>query len=160
MRRVTGASCGVNQRGPVWFLGGDATAPQPTSPTCTVPEGKAVLVPVINGECSTVEGTAESDLASCAKFQMDSVDKSTLSASVDGHAVTVDPAFRFVTDEFSVTIVPNNPLAPGGTGTSVADGYYLLLRPLTAGQHTIDVHGDVPAFNFTITTHYTLRVTG
>lgn len=152
----SGASCGVNQRGAVWFLAGVGNAE--TSPVCTVPEDKAVLAPVINGECSTLEGTAESDLASCAQSQMDLVDLSTLTASVDGQPVDATQ-FRFHTNEYAITAVPNNPFgAQAGTGRSVADGFYLLLRPLSAGRHTVDVHGSVPAFKFSITTHYTLRV--
>jgi hypothetical protein len=120
-----------------------------------------VLVPVVNGECSTVEGNGP-DLASCAQGQMDTVNKSNLSASVDGRPVIVDPAFRCATAPYSVTITSGNPLVRlgvSGTGTSVADGYYLLLRPLTAGRHTIDVHGEITGA-FSVTTHYTLNVTG
>src|SRR6185312_12013426 len=72
----TGASCGVGQRGAVWFLGGEFNAD--TSPSCAVPEGKAVLVPVVNGECSSLEGngTTEAELAACAAGQMNAVDTS------------------------------------------------------------------------------------
>ena len=41
---------------------------------------------------------------------------------------------------------------------SVADGYYLLLPPQTAGAHTIHVHGAIPAFNFTLDVSYHLTV--
>ena len=69
--------------------------------------------------------------------------------------------FRFQSQAFPVTAVAGNPFGvPAGTGLSVADGYYLLLRPLPAGPHTIDVHAELPSFGAFITTHYTLNVTG
>jgi hypothetical protein len=57
---ASGASCGVNQRGAVWFLAGVGN--EETNPVCSLPEDKAVLVPVINGECSTLEQVPETSL--------------------------------------------------------------------------------------------------
>jgi hypothetical protein len=67
----TGADCAVNQNGPVWFLAG--TTEGSATRRCTVPPGKAILVPIINGECSTVEGdgTTEAELRACAEDLMD-----------------------------------------------------------------------------------------
>ena len=42
----TGADCAVGQEGPVWFLGG--TFGGPATRSCTVPAGKALLIPVLN----------------------------------------------------------------------------------------------------------------
>ena len=69
----TGANCGAGQHGRVWFLGGQFNAD--TSPRCTVRPGTAILVPVVNGECSTLEGngTTPADLTACAAGQMDAV---------------------------------------------------------------------------------------
>ena len=78
----TGARCAESQTGQVFFLvgtftltpgpGGDVVATASRS-QCTVPVGKAMLIPILNGECSTVEGngTTESELRSCAKRQVD-----------------------------------------------------------------------------------------
>jgi hypothetical protein len=155
----SGAACGVGQSGRVWFLGGQFG--QETSPTCTVPPGVGALVPVVNGECSSLEGNGATDqeLADCAAGQMNAVDTTTLTARVDGQAVDAT-GFRFATPAFGITAVADNPFGvPPGTGRSVADGYYLLLRPLSVGRHTIDVHADLPSFGAFITTHYTLDVT-
>src|SRR4051794_15983773 len=47
LRTCRGGAAG--QQGLVWFLGGQFGE---TSPNCTIPHGKAVLVPIVNGECS------------------------------------------------------------------------------------------------------------
>lgn len=92
------------------------------------------------------------------RSQMDAVDTSTLTATVDGQPVPAT-AFRFQSTAYTLTAVDGNPFGvPTGTGLSVADGYYLLLRPLPAGFHTVDVHADLPALNLFITTHYTFNV--
>ncbi|HEY2958187.1 MAG TPA: hypothetical protein VGM21_08255 [Actinomycetota bacterium] len=167
----TGKNCAVNQNGPVWFLAG---TPGTSSPHCTVPAGKAILVPVVNGECSTLEpppahGTNETELRACAVALMDHV--TDLGASVDGVPVDLGPGgsrFRFQSPLFAITFAPNNGFYPdgsvAGTGASVADGFWVLLRPLAAGQHEIDFHGTAPfpefGFTFQIDVHYHVTVSG
>src|SRR5712691_7423620 len=52
---TTGTNCAIGQSsGPVFFLAGAATTDLVTR-TCTVPAGKALLFPIVNVECSTVE---------------------------------------------------------------------------------------------------------
>jgi hypothetical protein len=144
----------------VWFLAG---TPGTSSPRCTVPADKAILFPVINGECSSVEGngTTDAELRACAQGQMDLV--TTLGASVDGVPVDLGPngsRFRFQSPLFQITWAPNNGFnVPPGTGASVADGFWVLLRPLDAGRHEIDFHGAIPAFNFQLDVHYLVTVT-
>jgi hypothetical protein len=156
----TGKNCAVQQRGPVWFLAG---TPGTSSPRCTVPADKAILFPVINGECSSVEGngTTDAELRKCAQDQMDLV--TTLGASVDGVPVDLGPngsRFRFQSPLFQITWAPNNGFnVPAGTGASVADGFWVLLKPLATGRHEIDFHGAIPAFNFQLDVHYLVTVT-
>ena len=73
---------------------------------------------------------------------MDAAVLSSLSFSVDGVAVKNIGAYRTVSPQFSFS-------APtpwifgdvGGSGTSVADGYYMMVAPLSTGQHTIHFTG-------------------
>jgi hypothetical protein len=163
----TGADCAVNQKGSVWFLAG--TTGGSATRSCTVPADKAILVPIINGECSTVEGngTTDAELRACARDLIDHVTQT--SASVDGTAIDLGPVsqgrFRFQSPLFTITFAPNNGFYPdgsvAGTGQAVADGFWLLIRPLPKGQHTIDfqgtaVFGDVV---FQVGVHYDLTVT-
>jgi hypothetical protein len=155
------ANCAVHQQGPVWFLAGAAGN---HSPSCTVPEGKAILFPVINGECSQVEGNGDTDpvLRACAADLMEHVTET--SASVDGTPIPLGSPpdhsrFRFQSPLFQITFADPNPFtSASGTGPSVADGFWVLLKPLREGRHTIDFHGNAPDFGFELTVHYTILV--
>src|SRR5438093_206116 len=53
----TGCEHGANgQSGPVWFLTGVVNVSGTAERGCTVPAGKALFFPILNVECSTVEG--------------------------------------------------------------------------------------------------------
>jgi hypothetical protein len=161
----TGADCAVGQQGPVWFLAG--TTGGTATRSCTIPSDKAILFPVINGECSTLEKVPANQLAACATGQMDAVTKT--SASVDGTDIDLgrpgpNARFRFTSDPlvFRITFAPDNGFGvKAGTGKAVADGYWVLVRPLTVGSHTIDFHGKAvfPGFTFEEGVHYNLTVT-
>ncbi|MDW3631940.1 MAG: hypothetical protein QOK71_10915, partial [Nitrososphaeraceae archaeon] len=48
---------------------------------------------------------------------------------------------------FNLTAVANNPVfIPAGNGTAVQDGFWILLKPLKPGEHTITFSGvlDLP----------------
>ena len=58
--QYTSEKCTVNQNGSVWFLPDILTGKEER--TCTIPEGKAILVPLITGECDTSESRSQSDV--------------------------------------------------------------------------------------------------
>jgi hypothetical protein len=83
-----------------------------------------------------------------AEFFADHIVTSTLSCTIDGVAVANLSAYRASSPEFSFTApTPWIFGATGGAGVSVADGYYLMLAPLSGGAHTIHFSG---AFHFAI----------
>jgi hypothetical protein len=162
----TGADCAAKQRGPgpVWFLAG--TTGGSATRRCTVPADKAILVPIINGECSSVEGNGTTDAAlrACAKDLMDHV--TATSASVDGTAIDLGPVsdgrFRFQSPLFTITFAPNNGFGvKRGTGKAVADGFWVMVKPLSEGRHTIDFQGTAVFGQdvFQVGVHYALTVT-
>ncbi len=172
---TTGASCGAGQRGPVWFLAGvfNVTGTAVRN-QCVVPAGKAIFFPVLNAECSNVEGNGSSPdvLRSCARGLMDLAEH--LSAEVDSVPITPLAPFRVQSPPFGFTLPENNLLqlfgfqAPagrclGGTNPcqpylSVGDGTYVMLSPLRAGAHIVHFHGEIPSFAFTLEVTYYLRV--
>ena len=162
----TGAYCDVNQSGPVWFLAGNTGGT--SRRTCSVPAGKAILFPIINAECSTLEGdgSTEPELAGCAKDLMDHVTRT--SASIDGTSVKLgkvsDGRFRFVSPLFTLTFAPNNAFGvdPSGTTQAVADGFWVLVEPLSPGKHKVEFHGKAvfPEFdNFVFKVDVFYRIT-
>lgn len=158
--------CEVGQSGPVWFLGGAFTGTA-TTRECTAPSGKAIFFPILNAECSTVEappfyGGNEEELRSCAIAFMDYTDFGSLRASVDGQEIANLNGYRFTSPMFDFTLPADNLMGlPAGTaGSSVSDGVWLMLTPLSAGRHTIHFEGSIPAFAFTLDVTYQLTVLG
>jgi hypothetical protein len=156
----TGENCDEGQSGPVWYLagsfGGDATR------DCNIPLGKAILFPVINGECSTIEGngTTEEELRACAKTQADTMN--VVQASIDGVDIeNLDPPdspYRVQSPLFTFALPPDDVLGLNTgdsvvTSPSVADGYWIMLKPLSPGEHTLTFHGEAGEFTLSITYH-------
>jgi hypothetical protein len=166
------ADCTVNQSGPVWFLAGAASSDgQPVHLSCSVPAGKAIFVPVINSEWSTNEdmgcGNTYQSLLACAAAPMDLVTQRSF--SIDGVPVDLGPdpqnqsRFRVQSPQppFTIDAIVGNSFVPAGTGTSVADGFYVLIRPLTSGSHRLLFSGTITfadGSTFVINTDYSLTV--
>jgi hypothetical protein len=163
---VTG--CGPQQSsGPILFLAGSFVGP--VTRTCTVPSGKVILIPIINVECSTLEeapfhGSNEAELRSCAATFGDAIGVNTLAATIDGMKVKDLGSFRAQSPVFGFTLLYGNVLgAKPGTGFSASDGYWLMLKPLSPGQHVIHFEGACvsgsPCDGFSQNVNYNLTVT-
>jgi hypothetical protein len=167
---LTGANTGVNQTGPVFFLfgtpGGSATR------TATVPAGKPILFPLVNcywqNPCSTPLGdnpapgqTMEEFLTEVCAFFMD--DAGNFSCTLDGQSFTNLETYRATSDLWTYT--GNIDLAScfdgcinGEPQPAVADGYWIMLKPLDPGTHTLHFTGGMPEFGFLVDVTYTLTV--
>jgi hypothetical protein len=67
---------------------------------------------------------------------------------IDGQPVADIESYRVASSQFKFDAPTPWVFGPtGGKGTSVADGYYVLLKPLPKGQHTIHYGG---SFHFSI----------
>jgi hypothetical protein len=154
------ADVSTGQTGHVWFLGG--TLAPTTGPggdiiarvtrTVKIPSGTALFIPLVNAEASTVEGngTTDAELREAAKGFADSIDPASLFAQVDGKSLTGLAGYRVQSPLYTFGPLPDNNVlqsfgvdAPAGTiSNSVADGYQLLLEPLSVGQHTLHFGGN------------------
>jgi hypothetical protein len=147
----------------VVFLVGTTTV-SPVTRSCTIPVGRAILFPVINGECSQVEGNGSTDpeLRACAAGQANTF--TGLHASVDGTPIPGLPGFRAASPLFRFSPVDGNVFGiPQAILTkSVADGYWVMLTPLRPGTHTVAFGGTAvlpsPMPPFVTETAYTLTV--
>ena len=156
---LRGSPCSISE-GNVLLLAG--TAGGGATRSCTVTAGTKFVFPLINVECSTIEGngTTAAELAACAKSFAD--DFGSLHLTVDGKDASGLTGFRFRSPEFRFVSVAGNPFGvpttgPGGTN-SVADGYWVALTPLTPGSHTIRFGGAAPSFSFTTDATYQITV--
>ena len=68
--------------------------------TCAIRQGQAVLIPLINGECSEIEGTGSTtaELRACAAAQADAFTE--LHARIDGRSIERLSRFRFESPPF------------------------------------------------------------
>ena len=136
-------SNGANgQHGKVWFLAGTFSE-VPVVRNCTVPPGKPLLIPIVATECSVIEGdgSTESDLRDCATSLIDSV--TSVEAEIDG-VIIVDlndyhsesPLYYFgpLPDHNVLQYFGEDHASAGETSPSVADGYWLMLAPLSKGD--------------------------
>lgn len=77
------------------------------------------------------------------KIPKDQADKAaTLEASVDGVPLQNLQNYHAESPLFNVTLPEGNILGiPGRSSEAVADGYWVVLQPLPAGEHTIHFRG-------------------
>ena len=134
----TGENCAQRQEGPVWFLAG--TYGYPVERDRTIPAGKAILLPILNSECSFAEFPK-------LKTIQDQVTK--LIASVDGVPVPHLQEYRIQSPPFNFTLPQNIILGmPANTTTQaiildLADGNWVFLKSLSTGVHKILFKGEV-----------------
>jgi len=163
---LDGANCADGQYGKVWFLTGAFTTEVPQNEfntivreSCAVPTGKAIFFPIINIECSTVEdfpfqlileGT-DSNVDSCASKFVDGpfAVVEDISIEVDGDTLenpenyrVQSPVYEFYFDEPNDNILgvdcdSGNCVDMEG----VSDGYWIMLPPLSRGEHTVQFTG-------------------
>jgi hypothetical protein len=161
----TGANCGEGQSGHVWFLAGNFGGT--TTRNCNIPHGTMLFFPVLNFFVVNTLGETDQEMLDTVASVMPFIDEGTLEADVEGRQIHNLPLYklsRIIQPDplsvFNVSLTDNNifPPAPARLYRGVGDGYYLMLTPLSAGQHTIHFHGEVPAFGFTLDVTYHLTV--
>ena len=149
------ADASDGQSGKVLFLGSSFVNEQEPLPgdtattivdrDVTISPGTKIFMPAFNVEVSTIEGyggTEDEMQAQAASF-LDFV--SEISVEIDGVSVENPKQYISPSPLFPIGPLPENNFlqnlgydAPEGTeGTAAANGYYMMLPPLSVGTHTI-----------------------
>jgi hypothetical protein len=157
----TAEKCNANQNGSVWFLPDILTGKEER--TCTIPQGKAVLVPLLTGECEKSEKPPQSDdeLRQCATA---GDEFSIINAMLDGKKIDNLEQYRTQTDFFNITIVKDNIFgSPVGTYKGIADGFFVFLEPPSPGKHDLKlttsvVNPTTPSYNYAAEVVYHLDI--
>jgi hypothetical protein len=144
---TTGAHCAEAQTGQVWFLAGGFGGPAVTR-RCTIPAGKDLLLSPRNtlfgegvGDCT---GPSDCNPTALRELALEMIDDPTPEVRVDNVAVKNLDQYRVTSPVFNV-FFPQGAvfgLEPGTHGPVVSDGFWLLLKPLSQGAHTIHVKSD------------------
>jgi hypothetical protein len=160
----TGANCADGQTGQVWFLAG--TFGGSARRSCTIPAGRDLFFPALNelfgqglGDCTGPDDCDVTALRKLAATKAD--DPKSLEVTIDGIRVAKLDQYRVTSPAFNV-FLPQGAIfsLPNGTiGPVVSDGYWLLLAPLSRGQHIIHFKS-VDNSGLTIDVTYTLTVKG
>jgi hypothetical protein len=150
----TGASCGIDQHGPVFYLAG--TDGGPATRECTIPRNKALYFPLINSWAIPPEEFVDTpeELEAFIEFGHRYFPENreftcTLTLRLDGEEVLADTAERDeelwtdVLEPFPVVLDDDNfSGGPGGFRSSaLTGGHYALLKPLSRGDHTLELGG-------------------
>jgi hypothetical protein len=176
---ATGARCDKGDLGGVFFLAGVAgpiNTGEPVERTCNVPISKSqfILFPILNGACLLTTPCANAnepvnnikEMQNQLKGLVDGVRETK--AFVDGVQLDTSNS-RVQSKVFEVKVADNSPFdqppdfpTPPGKFIATADGYWLFLKPLSQGPHTIHVQGFVPIsqtqdFVIDVTYHITVK---
>jgi hypothetical protein len=154
-----GEHCAEGQCGPVWFLAGTTGNTYHAERMCNILGEKAVLFPIIVSEFSFSEVPhikRNDELFSYVSKDMDQC--SVLEASIDGSKLHDLHKFRVQIGPFDVSFPPNNlwDVRPGPT-KAVSDGFWVFLRPLNEGDHTIEFRGVEPHFRTQVRYQLTVK---
>ena len=164
----TGEFCGEGQNGPVWFYA--ATFGNSAERSCTIPTGKMIFMPVFPcifgaavGDCEPI-GSGPCDVPTLqAAAAAATLAAEVLQVTIDGVPVQSIRDYRaFSPGPFSITFPEGAVFGlPAGTFfPNVSDGYWLMLAPLSRGEHTIEVFVSAPSVGIqelTVITHLTVE---
>jgi hypothetical protein len=150
-----GRSCAAGQSPPVFFLGSNFGGE--TVRKCAVPAGQAILFSAGGDFCILgLSADTEDGLNACIEGSLGEL--KTARAEVDGVPLALDK-HRFITKLFEFTLPDNNIFGlPPGSYQAVAGGYFVMLPPLSVGEHVIRFHTEFPAFSFVSDVTYNLSV--
>jgi hypothetical protein len=153
----TGEFAGEGQRGLVWFVAG--TFGDSVERTYKVPAGKALFVPVFNWifgagafDCDPSNPGVPCvvcDLEKLAAANTEVAD--VLEAFIDGVAVQNIRRYEASSPGPFAIRYPENSvvgLPAGRYFPMVADGYWLMLKPLAQGTHEIRIHAHYPGLTY------------
>jgi hypothetical protein len=142
----------------VWFLAG--TFGGSVIRQCTIPFGKSVLMPIINYECSfadepSITTARELELKCSSEIN----DIKHLTVMIDESTLGNLAHYRVRSPVFSIDLQENNILGvePGYTQMT-SDGFWIFLKPLGIGKHTVRSLGSCRSGKIRIETTYNLHI--
>jgi hypothetical protein len=168
---TTGEFAHVGQSGSVWFLGGNFITGGRVTRTVTIPSGKGLFFPVLEITWVNIEELGDDPWSPEQRAYARTIiepfieDATQLSVEIDGVSVPDLKSYLTSTADDADYMVP----MPDGNlfglpaftyGPAISVGYYLMLEPLPAGEHTIYISSTVKSDGFVVDNTYYLTVEG
>jgi len=130
---------------------------------CQMPSGMMLFLPIGAGECSTLEvgtpwyGENEQELTACAQS---TAAVAHLQVEIDGVALADPTSYLLTSPLFDFTAPEENVLGvPGGSGQAVTYGGWLMMAPLSPGQHSLHIQVYFPFLDVSAELTYVITVT-
>ena len=153
----TGELCNLGQSGHVWFLAGSFGLTG-VERHCTIPAGKAIFYPLVNitwveepgDEIFTDEEirwavalSAAGDNACQLTSTLDTFNTPNVGEVAAPVTARLQPVVRAQSPKYTTDLPEGNifGVAPGPNERLIAGGYWVMLPPLTAGEHVLNLHG-------------------
>jgi hypothetical protein len=162
---TTGDYAANGQLGKVWFLAG--TTGGTAVRTISVPTGTPLFFPIVNSFwVNTPEygdpAWSPAQEAAARDFIAGQIDTATdLTLQIDDRSINNLYDFRFQSTAALCNIPPDNIFGVSLVNNPydcVADGYWVLLAPLSIGQHTIHFTGGLSSSGFSLDVTYHITV--
>jgi hypothetical protein len=142
----TGKDCNINQNDKnVWFLTLDFGTGKHITRSCSIPEGRAIFVPMFANDCDFSDASHPpiSGLLKCARDFTDSLQR--VSLTIDGKPIVSPQSYRvdsplFYTTYAGPTNADNVYGVPPGKYPAQLNGYFIILHPLPIGEHNIFIN--------------------
>lgn len=169
-----GSQCAAGQdpASDVFFLAGTVSGDSITRDKCSIPAGKTLLFPILNGMFDNAGLPPEQvqtvvQVEEAAADYLSAIDQASLFVTVDGEELVDLPTYDIgpVACPYELPPEPNFYTCAGLPGIvglidpAFATGYYVMLPPLDAGTHTIRFGGKTsPPNEFELDVTYELTV--
>jgi hypothetical protein len=156
-----GGDCAQGQQGPVWFLagvwmGGTEGHPAKADRSCNVPRGKYIFFPIANSfwlNSAQDDPHTETEYRKFANDELPPSIGGELEATLDGNPIIFNPETPIIRSQspvFTASFPPVNVITtsfrvPASDLTGypiVSDGFWVILPPLSPGDHNGEDPGD------------------
>jgi hypothetical protein len=167
------ADCSAGQSGPVWFLGGTFVVAEENGVyvgradrTCRIPSGTKLFFPIIDIAINTLNpDRTDQYLLDYAEYLGGFLVPESLRLEIDGKAVSDVAQYRVASPVFHTGPLPEDNILGRDAGTDprvASDGYYVMLKPLSVGTHTVRFSGrsfiSFLDYHFELDIQYTITI--